>query len=149
MLDYTILRFDRSTLNVSELYENYQRGKYILQAKSPMHGWLQTQKATLIDSIMHGYPTPPIFLRQHIDTETGNTTYEVVDGNSRIEAVVDFIEGKFPMEIPPFVNVTYGIMAAHEGYMASFLRYRFDLIVFDENVDDDTIREVITRYWKR
>lgn len=49
MLDYTILRFDRSTLNVSELYENYQRGKYILQAKSPMHGWLQAQKATLID----------------------------------------------------------------------------------------------------
>lgn len=149
MLDFQILKTHTTTLNVSELYENYKRGKYYIQSKALMGGWLTTRKATLIDSIMHGYPTPPIFLKQHIDTASGNTTYDVVDGNSRIEAIIEFIENQYPMEAEPFANVTYNVMSEHEGYRNIFLRYRFELIIFDEAVDDETINTVIRRYWQR
>lgn len=88
-----------TSLTLSEFYDNYQLNKYRFdvsyQRKSGV--WSEDKKSFLIDSILKNYPMPAIFLRPNINTDTGKTVYDVVDGKQRLEAIVDFIENKISL----------------------------------------------------
>lgn len=88
-----------TSLTLSEFYDNYQLGKYRFevsyQRKSGV--WSEDKKSFLIDSILKNYPMPAIFLRPCVNTDTGKTVYDVVDGKQRLETIVDFIENKIPL----------------------------------------------------
>lgn len=72
--------------NNLELAPKYQRGAV----------WTEIAKSYFIDSIMKDYPVPPIFLRQTIDITTMTTKREVIDGQQRLRAILDFYKNKFP-----------------------------------------------------
>lgn len=88
-----------TSLTISEFYDNFTLKKYrfdvTYQRKSGV--WSEDKKSFLIDSILKNYPIPSIFLRPCVDTRTGKTVYDVVDGKQRLEAIVDFIEGKIAL----------------------------------------------------
>lgn len=90
--------FDRNStkLTISEFYDNFEQGKYKFdveyQRKSNV--WNEDKKSFLIDSIMKNYPMPPIFMRPNIDTQTGKTKYDIVDGKQRLEAIISFIKNE-------------------------------------------------------
>lgn len=88
-----------TSLTLSEFYDNYQLGKYRFevsyQRKSGV--WSEDKKSFLIDSILKNYPMPAIFLRPCVNTDTGKTFYDVVDGKQRLEAIVDFIKNKISL----------------------------------------------------
>lgn len=67
-----------------ELQAKYQRGAI----------WSDSAKSFLIDSIMKDYPIPPIFIRQTIDINTKKTFREVIDGQQRLRAILDFYNDK-------------------------------------------------------
>ncbi|MBP0982743.1 MAG: DUF262 domain-containing protein [Oscillospiraceae bacterium] len=58
--------------------------------------WLEKHQISLIETILLGYAIPEIYLWV-IDTDpsTGETKYSIVDGQQRIGAVFNFIDGKF------------------------------------------------------
>ena len=56
--------------------------------------WSLRNKSYLIDTILHSLPVPEIYLQINTDT-TGNTKYGVVDGQQRIRAILEFIEGAY------------------------------------------------------
>lgn len=60
--------------------------------------WLKKHQISLIETILLGYAIPEIYL-WIIDTDpsTGETKYSIVDGQQRIGAVFDFIDGKFSL----------------------------------------------------
>ncbi|WP_438349203.1 DUF262 domain-containing protein [Paenibacillus sp. FA6] len=62
--------------------------------------WLKKHQVKLIETILLGYSIPEIYL-WGIDTDpdNGDTVYSIVDGQQRIGAVVDFIEGKFNLSV--------------------------------------------------
>ena len=64
-----------------ELSPKYQRN-YV---------WNEKAKAYLIDTIIRGLPIPPIFLRQKTDVTTKSTTREIIDGQQRIRAILEYI----------------------------------------------------------
>ena len=88
-----------TSLTISEFYDNYILNKYRFnisyQRKSGV--WSEDKKSFLIDSIMKNYPVPAIFLRPCVDTNSGKTVYDVVDGRQRLESIIDFIENKIPL----------------------------------------------------
>lgn len=88
-----------TSLTISEFYDNFTSKKYrfdvTYQRKSGV--WSEDKKSFLIDSILKNYPIPAIFLRPCVDTQTGKTVYDVVDGKQRLEAIVDFIEDKIAL----------------------------------------------------
>ena len=43
---------------------------------------------------MKDYPVPPIFLRQKIDVSTMTTSREIIDGQQRLRAILDFYHNK-------------------------------------------------------
>src|SRR5579859_349772 len=54
--------------------------------------WTRYQRQLLIDSIFRSYDVPKIYLR---GIEKDTYEYEVVDGQQRLKAVVDFFANKF------------------------------------------------------
>jgi len=93
--------FDRNStkLTISEFYENHESEKYnynaAYQRKSDV--WHDDKRSFLIDTIMKNYPMPPIFMRPNVDTITGKTKYDIVDGKQRLEAIVRFIKDEIPL----------------------------------------------------
>lgn len=60
--------------------------------------WNESAKSYLIDSVMRNYPIPPIFIREKLNLKERKTVREVVDGQQRISALIDFYENKFPIK---------------------------------------------------
>ena len=60
--------------------------------------WLEKHQISLIETILLGYAIPELYLWV-IDTDpiTGETKYSIVDGQQRIGAVFNFIDGKFKL----------------------------------------------------
>ncbi|MEW8027662.1 MAG: DUF262 domain-containing protein [Candidatus Thiodiazotropha endolucinida] len=59
--------------------------------------WVDRQKSFLIDTVLNGYPIPEIYLQESVTAE-GKARYIVVDGQQRLRAVLEFIEGKFSID---------------------------------------------------
>lgn len=60
--------------------------------------WNQNAKSYLIDSIIKGFPIPQIFYRQTIDINTRVTIREVIDGQQRLRAIIEFSENTFQIK---------------------------------------------------
>jgi hypothetical protein len=86
--------------DIIDLYKNkmltanpeYQRGVV----------WSATLKKKLIDSVLRGYPLPIIFLH-HIRKMVANMQredFEIIDGQQRITALYEFVEGSFTLFDP-------------------------------------------------
>ena len=98
-----------------ELSPKYQRNSV----------WNETAKAYLIDTIVRGLPIPPIFLRQKVDVVTRKTFREVIDGQQRIRAILEYI-----------VEENYAIKRSHNKELGG--KTYSDL--------DDDIKESILQY---
>ncbi len=92
--------FERNStkLTISEFYDNYSLKKYNFKAsyQRKSNVWVEDKKSFLIDSILKNYPIPAIFMRPIVD-ENGKTKYDIVDGKQRLQAIINFIEGKIPL----------------------------------------------------
>ncbi len=57
--------------------------------------WKPAARSFFVDSLLRGMPVPPIYLREMQSPERDRVIREVVDGQQRIAAVLDFMEGKY------------------------------------------------------
>jgi hypothetical protein len=55
--------------------------------------WSETQRSYLIDSILRAYPVPELYMQEAVDSK-GREIHTVVDGQQRIRACLEFVEGK-------------------------------------------------------
>ena len=104
-----VLERNSNNINIATFWENHQLGKYNFNPdyQRPSDVWSYTKKSFLVDTILKNFPMPPIFLHQHIDTETGKTIYDVIDGKQRLTTIISFIKNE--VAIPDdFSNDTYG-----------------------------------------
>ena len=73
--------------------------------------WPYAAKAYLVDSILNDRPIPLIFLQRISSAQTGKPGYAVIDGQQRLRAIFDYIDGRFRLtesaENAPFYNQKY------------------------------------------
>src|SRR5260370_16606909 len=64
--------------------------------------WSSTLKKKLLDSVFRGYPLPIIFLHHIKKVVAGmqREDFEIIDGQQRIKALYEFVEGSFPLFYP-------------------------------------------------
>ena len=98
-----------TSITVSNFYEQYQLGKYRFDPpyQRDMNVWDIEQKSFLLDTIFKNFPIPPIFLEQKIDSDTGITNYDVIDGKQRLSTIIGFINNERPLP-KEFGNDIYG-----------------------------------------
>jgi Protein of unknown function DUF262 len=89
-----------NTQSISWFYGEYQKESLLLSPKYQRNPiWSIGQKCFLIDSIISGCPLPQLFLNIKIEG-TGlkrKTQYEVVDGQQRLRAILEFIADEWPL----------------------------------------------------
>lgn len=113
--------------------------------------WLDPQKAYLIDTIIRGYPVPELYMQVAVD-DAGNESHIVVDGQQRIRACLEFIEGRFPLasdsdemasgEQPLYPDAYFDDLPTE--VKQSIFRYTFIIRTLPE-MDDSQLRAIFRR----
>lgn len=62
--------------------------------------WTTQQQSYLINTILEQKPVPSIYVRHSIDISSGRSMREVVDGQQRLAAVLDYVADKFAARHP-------------------------------------------------
>src|SRR5581483_6338116 len=78
-----------------EFYRWYKEGR--LELKPPYQRkpvWAPKNKSFLIDTILNGLPVPEIYMQVKTDIK-GNAKYEIVDGQQRLRAIFEYIDGEY------------------------------------------------------
>lgn len=79
-------------VTVSDLIQWNEKQELELSPKYQRNNvWNEKAKAYLIDTIVRGLPIPPIFMRQQVDVNTKTTHREIIDGQQRVRAILDYI----------------------------------------------------------
>mgnify|MGYP004641636305 CR=1 FL=1 len=82
------------------IVDNYRQNLlYVDNSFQRRYVWLEKHQIQLIETILLGYAIPEIYLWQtDIDVETGDIKYSIVDGQQRIGALFDYIDGRFKLK---------------------------------------------------
>lgn len=62
--------------------------------------WINTQKAYLINTLLEKKPIPAIYMRHSVDVEQGKSIKEIVDGQQRTTAIIEFVSDAFTVNHP-------------------------------------------------
>lgn len=106
--------------------------------------WTTAARSFLIDTLLRQLPVPKIYLRTQIDLKTRNTVREVVDGQQRLRAIIDFASNSFSLDkrAKEFAGLTYGRL--DDELKTKFLSYTFgvDQLI---NASDNEVLEIFSR----
>jgi Protein of unknown function DUF262 len=113
---------------------NYQRSNAI---------WPAAARSFLIDSMLCGFPIPKLSLYQKTDLKTRRTIKEIVDGQQRSQAILDFFNDDLRISTKgEYLGLSY--LKLSEAQQQEFLSYSLSVDVFVDATDAD-IRELFRR----
>lgn len=140
-------------MSVQEAYRNYRDGKLIVNRKYQRKlVWNLSEKQSLVDSIMKDYPIPLILLAE----DSSESSYEIMDGMQRLNAIFAFIENHFSIDGRYFDTDEFsrakqlaaeGVFSTAEkstsafltpGEVADFLDYQLAVTVFPAGGEEKT-----------
>lgn len=113
---------ERSAYTPLDFLSWAESGTLVLTPKFQRRGvWTTPARSYLIDTLLLGMPVPPVFLRVRQSDDRKKMIREVIDGQQRISAVVDYISGKYAL--------SSNISAAYAGrYFNQLTREQQDAI---------------------
>ncbi|MBD2316354.1 DUF262 domain-containing protein [Phormidium tenue] len=126
--------FDWTNLNRLELRPDFQRREV----------WSQAARVMLIDSILKNIPIPKFYARRMV---RDNATFrEVIDGQQRLRAILDFKHGVFALTSPPCEERFRGrrFEDLEQRDRDLFVNYRLDMNEITSATDDE-VRQI---YWR-
>lgn len=118
-----------------------------LQMKPPFQRnpvWTHSQKSYLIDSILNGFPVPEIYMQEYVD-ESGNEKHIIIDGQQRLRACLEFVEGAFEIksdESPTWGGMNFDDLSPEDK--RKVFGYKFIVRQLPEMSDED-IRGIFQR----
>jgi Protein of unknown function DUF262 len=123
-----------------------EQGNLVLSPKFQRRAvWKQIAKSYFVDTLLRGFPVPPFHVRLVASPSTRSATREVVDGQQRLRALFDFIEGKYRLSTQleaTWAGRTYEELEPEEQERLRL--YDFNVYQY-QNVDDKTILEIFAR----
>jgi hypothetical protein len=101
--------------------------------------WRDAHKRDFIDTILKGYPFPQIFLaRGPLNLDTMEASQAVVDGQQRLNAIRDFVDGRLDFQGKFFKELP-------TKQREEFLKYEVPVIDFDLDAGDPRLKDVFHR----
>jgi Protein of unknown function DUF262 len=106
--------------------------------------WTPAARIMLIDTILRDLPIPKIFIRSKIDRVTKKTIREVVDGQQRLRAIIDFANDKITLSKRAKEFQGYKFSSLSEDLQDKFLEYPLavDQLI---NATDDRVLDIFAR----
>ena len=91
------LERNATTISIASFHEQNQLKKFNYNPPYQRRSvWSDEKQSYFIDSILRNFPIPPIFLHRKIDSDTGKTNFDVIDGKQRLTAIARFISNEIP-----------------------------------------------------
>ena len=85
-----------TTKDVGLLKQLHDQGQLLLAPEFQRNSiWPRVAKAYLIDSILNDRPIPLLFLQRATSAQIGRPGYVVIDGQQRLRAIFEYIDGRF------------------------------------------------------
>lgn len=127
---------------VADIYERIADGKLDLAPDfQRKFVWTHEHQEQFLDTILHGYPFPEIYVCQgETDLKKMKTHQKVIDGQQRLTTIRNYIEDSFdyPLKLVP------AFKQLEDDEKGDFLAYQ--IVVRDiGKVDDDLVKEVFRR----
>lgn len=146
-------------MSVQEAYRLYRDDKLMVNRKYQRKlVWTLEEKQSLIDSILNDYPIPLILFAEK--SASGQSSYEIIDGMQRLNAIFGFVEHEFDVggkhfDVGEFARAK---QAAESGLFeivlntplleaaacANFLDYQLAVTIFP-TVSEEQVTEVFGR----
>ena len=108
--------------------------------------WPPAAKSFLIETILLNFPIPKLSLYQVTDVKSRKTTKEIVDGQQRSQAILNFYNDKLRLSkdssVPEAASKTYSQLI--DDHKQQFLDYSLSIDLF-VSASPDEIREVFRR----
>lgn len=137
---------DTKSFSINDILSWRDNGELVLSPKYQRNKvWNLNVKSYLIDTILRGYPIPQIFIRQQIDVATRKTIREVIDGQQRITAIIEYFDNQFKVQKShnkEFGNLFYNELNDQEK--EDFLNYNISFEIVKLK-DDSKIYEMFAR----
>jgi uncharacterized protein with ParB-like and HNH nuclease domain len=94
-------KFTRNTMTVKEIHDSFTNEKMIIDNSYQRRKvWLEQDNVRLIETILLNLVIPEIFLwPADINPEYGDTITHIVDGQQRINAIIDYISGEYKLQL--------------------------------------------------
>lgn len=90
-------RVDYQSLIVQDLINwNQHEELYLTPWYQRRSVWTRPQRAYLLNTLFEQKPIPTLYFRHTVDLEQDKSLREVVDGQQRIRAILDYVKNKFP-----------------------------------------------------
>ena len=130
---------------VSDFLKWYREEQLILNPDFQRRSvWNQDIRSYLINTLLRGFPMPKIYMRSTTDIVSQETIREVIDGQQRIKAIIDFATDKLRLNkrAGDFEGLHYSDL--EDDLKQAFLSY---LISIEQliNASDDLALEIFSR----
>ncbi|MGV8832146.1 MAG: DUF262 domain-containing protein [Devosia sp.] len=103
--------------------------------------WSDKQKGSLIETILLEYPIPEIYM-QDVVFPDGNEVHVVVDGQQRIRAVLEFMDGDFEIEEGAWSGLSFDDLADEDR--KKIFEYKFVTRILP-SMPEDQVRAIFQR----
>lgn len=135
-----MIKYQVRARQLVDLVSEIKRGKLILSPPFQRNlVWRTIHKVDFIKTILLGFPFPQIFLAKgELNAEELTTTSVVVDGQQRMNSILEFINNDYKVEGKYYNELS---MADRE----SFLKYEIAIIELDMESDDPQIIDIFQR----
>jgi Protein of unknown function DUF262 len=101
--------------------------------------WRDLHKVDFIKTILLGFPFPEIFIaRGGIDVDKMSSVSCIVDGQQRMNAILEFVQNKFSVNGRNFSDFS-------TSEKETFLKYEIAIVELDIDKDDEKVIEIFKR----
>ena len=134
-----MVTYTRSIMKIAQLIRADENKELVLQPKFQRRlAWTDKARMYLIDTILRGMPIPKVYLRKAINRDKPNPVLEVIDGQQRLAAILDFRKGKFSLNktySPEHGGSTFDRL--NDDTQRRFLNYIVSVEILDGASDRD------------
>ncbi len=130
--------FAQTEMAIAELVRMRDHEELLLRpAFQRLNVWSEAARSFLIDTIMRRWPMPKFFVREIVSSKTEQRALEVVDGQQRLKAILDFYDGKLRLRRAhaEFGGATFGTLPVPAQRL--FLQYRLSVEILRDASDPD------------
>lgn len=146
--------FTRNTRSIKEIYDDFGKGILCVDdGYQRKKVWSVQDNVRFIETILLGMVTPEVFFwTAEVDPTTGRTITHIVDGQQRISAIVDYIDGEFDLGKRYLLdeNITCAIGGKRfseltEDKRSEFWMYQIPIVSIDRSCTRNQIVEAFKR----
>lgn len=128
------------SLQVSDIVRWFREKELVINETFQRHSvWTPAAKTYLVDTVLNELPIPKIYIRSKVDTKSQATLREVVDGQQRVRALVEFANNQLRLgnRSDQFSGKKYEDL--DEETQSKFLGYTLSIEQLLNATDDDVI----------